>query len=161
MGKKAQDLRKSAKETVESAVTSVRDKAQQVKETVEQRVEDITETVKEKAQEVQGFVEENVLSKIKDEGEEGEAAGEAAEDVAAAGADADDLTALNGLGAKFAERLAAEGVTTFQQLAELSDEQLQEIDGKIKSFAARYQRYEWREQAAGIPAPATQRLYVA
>ena len=45
----------------------------------------------------------------------------------AAPAGADDLTAIKGIGPKFAETLHAAGITTFAALAELSPERLEEI----------------------------------
>lgn len=62
----------------------------------------------------------------------------------------DDLTQLKGLGAKIAEQLAAQQVVNFEQLAALSDKDLGELDKKIKGFAARYKRYNWKEEASKL-----------
>jgi len=62
----------------------------------------------------------------------------------------DDLTQIKGLGIKMAEKLTAEGITTFAQLANLSTEDIKALEGKIKSFAARCERYEWTTQAKDL-----------
>jgi predicted flap endonuclease-1-like 5' DNA nuclease len=59
----------------------------------------------------------------------------------------DDLTEIKGLGEKFEEKLNEQGIATYAQLAALSENQIQALEGKIKSFAARYSRYEWGVQA--------------
>jgi predicted flap endonuclease-1-like 5' DNA nuclease len=58
-----------------------------------------------------------------------------------------DLTAIKGLGEKMSEKLKAEGITNFQQLAEMTEKEVDALDEKIKSFAARFRRYEWGKQA--------------
>ncbi len=59
----------------------------------------------------------------------------------------DNLTKIKGLGEKFAEKLNKEGINSFQQLAELSEANLVLLDQKIKTIAARYNRYDWGKQA--------------
>lgn len=59
----------------------------------------------------------------------------------------DDLTLLVGLGEKMSEKLVQEGITSFQQLATLNKGQVAELDAKIKSFSARYDRNNWKKQA--------------
>jgi len=57
-------------------------------------------------------------------------AGESATEVvgdASDGAAADDLSAINGIGPTFAKRLNEAGITTYQDLAALSGEQIKEI----------------------------------
>ena len=58
-----------------------------------------------------------------------------------------DLTKIKGLGEKISDKLSAEGIVSFDQLAKLSNKELKALDGKIKGFAARYKRYEWSKQA--------------
>lgn len=62
----------------------------------------------------------------------------------------DDLTQINGLGPKTAEGLIEEGITSFQQIADLSDEQIEALDEKIRNFAASYERKDFRKQAKDL-----------
>ena len=59
----------------------------------------------------------------------------------------DDLTAIKGLGPKTAEGLQKAGITTFQQLIDLTEEEIEELDDKITNFARSYESKSFREQA--------------
>lgn len=51
--------------------------------------------------------------------------------------DPNDLTTLKGVGAKFAERLAAAGITQIDQIAGWSGSDIEVIDGKMGDFKGR------------------------
>ncbi len=70
---------------------------------------------------------------------------EADEGETAAPVEADDLTALKGVGETVAETLTAAGVTTFADLAAQTPESLEEM---AKGYGARATRYDWIGQAA-------------
>lgn len=57
------------------------------------------------------------------------------------------LTALKGLGKAIAKQLVSSGVTTLEQLASLSNEDIQRLNEKIPGFGNKYERYNWKEQA--------------
>jgi predicted flap endonuclease-1-like 5' DNA nuclease len=67
----------------------------------------------------------------------------------------DDLTAITGIGPATARRLRGAGVTTFVQLAGLSDEAIDELAPKLKSRAERIKRDGWVEQARKLAADRT------
>lgn len=81
----------------------------------------------------------------------GEVVSQAAEaEVAAAAvpvAEGDDLARIKGLGPKLRATLAGLGVTRFEQIAEWSDADLDDLDSKLGSFAGRPRRDNWVEQA--------------
>ncbi len=60
---------------------------------------------------------------------------------------ADDLTRIKGLGPKLAVLLNALGITTFAQIAALTESDLAELDPKLGAFAGRPTRDQWTEQA--------------
>jgi len=62
-----------------------------------------------------------------------------------AAAEADDLTKIEGIGPKIAEVLAENGITTFAQLADAKDEDVQEM---IKDVKGNHKADTWNEQAA-------------
>jgi predicted flap endonuclease-1-like 5' DNA nuclease len=64
----------------------------------------------------------------------------------------DDLTAITGIGPVTARRLRHNGVTTFAQLAGLTDEAIDELAPKLKSAATRIRRDRWVEQARELAA---------
>ncbi len=59
----------------------------------------------------------------------------------------DALNELPGLGPSFEKKLNAEGLNSFEQLASLSDENIDLLNQKIPGFKIRYERYEWRKAA--------------
>ena len=59
----------------------------------------------------------------------------------------DPLVDLPGLGPATAQKLNAEGINTFAQLAELTDEQIDNLDKKIKNFKTVYTDREWKKLA--------------
>ncbi|MCE7027900.1 50S ribosomal protein L21 [Jiella avicenniae] len=63
---------------------------------------------------------------------------------------ADDLTAIKGIGAVAEKQLKAQGITTYAQLAALSDEDVARIDAAMPFSAA--QIGDWREQAGALAA---------
>jgi predicted flap endonuclease-1-like 5' DNA nuclease len=52
----------------------------------------------------------------------------------------DDLTLLKGVGPKFAAQLNQLGITRFDQLAKLSDGDIDRLDGSLGAFSGRLQR---------------------
>ena len=77
---------------------------------------------------------------------EGDTADEKAEEKKEdAAAEADDLTKIEGIGPKIAEVLAENGITTFAQLADAKDEDVQEM---IKDVKGNHKADTWNEQAA-------------
>ena len=58
----------------------------------------------------------------------------------------DKLTDINGIGPVIAQKLNDAGVTSFQQIADFSPEQIAEIDEKL-NFKGRIDREEWVGQA--------------
>ncbi|MEO0367572.1 MAG: 30S ribosomal protein S2 [Pseudomonadota bacterium] len=65
---------------------------------------------------------------------------------AAASDEADALTDINGIGPVIAGKLAGLGITTFKQIAELSEEDVERIDAEL-NFKGRIGREQWIEQA--------------
>lgn len=59
----------------------------------------------------------------------------------------DDLTKVNGLGAKMVESLNAAGITTFEQLANLTETQVVQLGESIRGFASAYERKDFKKQA--------------
>ena len=56
--------------------------------------------------------------------------------------DADDLTEIKGVGPKLAEKLNSEGIYTFEQIANWTDDQVEAFD-ELLSFKGRIERDEW------------------
>ena len=63
----------------------------------------------------------------------------------------DDLTAIKGIGPKFAATLAEHGITTFRKLASLSPAEIETLEEKL-GFAGRFAREGWVEQAKALAA---------
>lgn len=59
----------------------------------------------------------------------------------------DDLIKINGLGPKMVESLTVAGITTFEQLAGLTEKRIAELSESIKGFASVYKRKEFKKQA--------------
>ena len=60
---------------------------------------------------------------------------------------ADDLSRIKGLGPKLQALLPTLGITTYAQIAALTDADLAELDGKLGAFAGRPAKDNWVEQA--------------
>jgi len=60
----------------------------------------------------------------------------------------DDLTVLNGVGPKAMAELVEDGITTFKQIAELTDAEIDVMDARMP-FSAN-QIKQWREEAKGL-----------
>jgi predicted flap endonuclease-1-like 5' DNA nuclease len=140
----------------EEEVSSFSETVEDVKEMIDETIKDTKEKVKEAKEVVNDKVEvakQIVVSKLK----KGKKAKNKAEKkvkeatkkakVVAKEIESNDLTVIKGLGVKMAEKLKAEGITSFQQLAEMTEKEANALDEKIKSFAARFKRYEWDKQA--------------
>ncbi|MDE2595824.1 MAG: hypothetical protein KGL44_02990 [Sphingomonadales bacterium] len=67
----------------------------------------------------------------------------------------DDLTAIKGLGPKLAALLGTLGITTYAQIAALTDSDLDALDAKLGAFAGRPRRDNWVEQAEFLAASDT------
>lgn len=61
----------------------------------------------------------------------------------------DDLSLISGVGPAIANNLNEFGITTYQQLVALSDEDAERVNDFV-GFPGRVQREEWREQAAEL-----------
>lgn len=61
--------------------------------------------------------------------------------------EADDLRRIKGLGPKMETLLHSLGIVRFEQIASWTDADLDELDGKLGSFAGRPRRDNWVEQA--------------
>lgn len=81
----------------------------------------------------------------------GEVVSQAAEAEVAAAApvagEGDDLSRIKGLGPKLRALLGTLGITRFDQIAGWSEADLDDLDGKLGSFAGRPRRDNWVEQA--------------
>ena len=66
---------------------------------------------------------------------------------AAASAGPDDLSRIKGLGPKLQKLLPELGVTSFAQIAAMTDADLAELDSKLGAFAGRPAKDSWVEQA--------------
>jgi small subunit ribosomal protein S2 len=66
--------------------------------------------------------------------------------VTPAATDGDKLTEINGIGPVIAGKLTGLGVTTFQQIADFTAEDVERIDGEL-NFKGRIEREEWIAQA--------------
>lgn len=71
-------------------------------------------------------------------------AGTAAAVEAAAG---DDLTRIKGVGPKLVEMLRGQGITSFRQIADWSDADIDRVDAELGRFQGRIRRDDWVEQA--------------
>ena len=69
-----------------------------------------------------------------------------------AGAAGDDLSKIKGLGPKLQALLPTLGLTTYAQIAALSEADLAELDSKLGAFAGRPKRDSWVEQAKFLAA---------
>ncbi|MEM1088043.1 MAG: 50S ribosomal protein L21, partial [Pseudomonadota bacterium] len=74
---------------------------------------------------------------------------EAAPKKAAAPAKADDLTVMKGLGKVFAEKLNAEGITTFAQIAKMKKADIEALEEKIRA-AGKFEKNDWVAQAKDL-----------
>jgi len=72
------------------------------------------------------------------------------ETVAEVSSESDDLTRISGVGPALAKKLVAAGYTTFGQIAELSDEQIAELESSVIRFSGRIQRDGWKAQARDL-----------
>ncbi len=61
----------------------------------------------------------------------------------------DDLTRIRGIGKVTAEKLAQGGITTFAQLAALSDAEFDRLNAKVH-FRGKVDLAHWKEQAAAL-----------
>lgn len=61
--------------------------------------------------------------------------------------DVDDLGKIKGVGPKLVALLQSLGITSYAQIAGMSDADLDELDSKLGSFAGRPRRDSWAEQA--------------
>lgn len=59
----------------------------------------------------------------------------------------DDLSVMKGVGPKLVARLAALGVTRFDQISDWTEADIDRIDGQLGAFAGRIRRDDWVGQA--------------
>lgn len=135
---------------------------EELKEDIEEVLEELEEDIMEMA--ADGVIDEEEILFIEDiesaidEFQEAlamdvsEAEAEADTDTAAEAEhdQLDDLTIINGLGPKTAKGLHELGITSFQQVANLTKEDIEQLDEKIKNFAKSYERNDFRQQAKDL-----------
>ncbi|MGH1541463.1 MAG: hypothetical protein ACRBHB_13630 [Arenicella sp.] len=63
---------------------------------------------------------------------------------------ADDLTRINGIGPKIKGLLNDNGITTFQQIADFDDADIERISQRLGNFSGRIERDEWVKQAQDL-----------
>lgn len=68
--------------------------------------------------------------------------------------DPDDLTQISGVGAELQKRLNKLGIVKFEQIANLSDDDIAKID-EVLNFKGRIERDDWAGQAQKLVAEAT------
>jgi large subunit ribosomal protein L21 len=78
-----------------------------------------------------------------------EAPKKAAPKKAAAKAEPDDLTVMKGLGKVFAEKLNAEGITTYAQIAKMSAKAVADLEEKMGA-AGKFEKNDWVAQAKDL-----------
>ncbi|MFK7797919.1 MAG: hypothetical protein AB8E82_10735 [Aureispira sp.] len=119
---------------------------EEIKEEIEEVLEVLEEDIKEMA--ADGIIDEEEILFVEDlEG----AIEELQEVIELDLTDIEDnLTNINGLGPKTSEGLQELGITSFQQLANLTDEEIEALDQKIKNFAKTYERKGFRQQAKDL-----------
>ena len=59
----------------------------------------------------------------------------------------DDLTAIAGIGPALQRKLKEHGIRSFAQIAALSDEDIERLEGSIIKFSGRIKRDDWIRQA--------------
>lgn len=62
----------------------------------------------------------------------------------------DDLKLISGVGPVIEKQLAGIGITTFRQIAILTDDDIQTVQEAINFFPGRIQQEDWRSQAATL-----------
>lgn len=72
--------------------------------------------------------------------------GEAAEEAAPA-AEKDDLKQISGIGPVLEGKLNGAGITTYQQVAALSDDEIERLESDVINFSGRIHRDDWIGQA--------------
>lgn len=77
---------------------------------------------------------------------------EPAPEPAPAASNADDLSRIKGLGPKLQALLPTLGITTYAQIAALTQADLAELDGKLGAFAGRPAKDNWVDQARFLAA---------
>ncbi|NCU12465.1 MAG: hypothetical protein GXC70_10000 [Sphingomonadaceae bacterium] len=77
---------------------------------------------------------------------------EPAPEPAPAASNADDLSRIKGLGPKLQALLPTLGITTYAQIAALTEADLAELDGKLGAFAGRPAKDNWVDQARFLAA---------
>lgn len=119
---------------------------EEIKEEIEEVLDELEEDIKEMASD--GILDEEETLFIEDiEG----AIGELEEIMQLDSTNTeDDLTVINGLGPKTAKGLQELGITSFQQVADLTQEEIEALDQKVKNFANTYERKDFRQQAKDL-----------
>lgn len=67
--------------------------------------------------------------------------------VAAPPAEKDDLKLINGIGPVLEGKLHGAGITTYQQIAALTDEEIERLEAEVINFSGRIHRDDWVGQA--------------
>ncbi|CAN5430677.1 hypothetical protein BH23ACT9_BH23ACT9_09900 [soil metagenome] len=63
---------------------------------------------------------------------------------------ADDLKRISGIGPKLERMLNEQGITTFRQLADMSDSDVDALQQRLSQFPGRIRRDSWVEQAGRL-----------
>jgi len=104
--------------------------------------QDAADEAKEADKSAENAAEQDKADEAKEEAPEEKQAADSDGNDASEG---DDLTKIEGIGPKIAEVLKANGITTFAELAEAKDEDVQEM---IKDVPGNHKADTWNEQAA-------------
>lgn len=75
--------------------------------------------------------------------------GEVAEEAAPA-AEKDDLKQISGIGPVLESKLNGAGITTYQQIAALSDDEIERLESEVINFSGRIHRDDWIGQAKSL-----------
>ncbi len=59
----------------------------------------------------------------------------------------DDLTQISGLGEKMAERLAENGISSFEDIANLTKKKAEALGESVRGFSTGFSKKKWKEQA--------------
>ena len=138
--------------TDDKSIEDLQEELEELEEEIEEALEEIEEGIEEMSEDGIDTEEAELLEEI------GDAIDDLQEVLEEENADAetdsdcaDDLTIINGLGPKTAEGLIEAGITSFRQVAALTDAQVEALDdGGIRNFAKTYARKNFRQQAKDL-----------
>lgn len=143
-------------EHVEKALNGDQDEEelQEELEALEDEIEDLLEEIEDDLEEMEDDgLEGDDKELVEELGEIIDELQDALDDDAGSESDnnkPDDLTRIKGLGPKTAEGLLEVGVTSFKQVAELTEEEVEVLDEDIRNFAKSYKNKNFKQQAKDL-----------